>query len=114
MATLYKKKHTKPIPSGAMIVRVKEGNKARWTDDRGRKYSAPLTKDKGLIVLESSVWYARYRDARGRIKRTSTGCRDERNAQRVLDRILDEVEQVGAGIKTAEQIDVKQHAQRPL
>ena len=114
MASLFKKKLNKPLPAGAEIVPTKDGPKAKWTDTRGRKHTAPLTKDQANIVVESSVWYVRYRDASGLTKRQSTGCKDERNALRVVDRILDEVEQVGAGIKTAEQIGVKQHARRPL
>lgn len=114
MATLFKKKINKPLPAGAEIIRSKDGPKARWTDTRGRKHTALLTKDQACIVVESSVFYIRYRDAGGVTRRQSTGCTDERNALRVVDRILDEVEEIGAGIKSVGQIGLKQHARRPL
>ncbi|MBU0716657.1 MAG: hypothetical protein KJ749_00275 [Planctomycetes bacterium] len=44
MGTVYRETYTKPLPSGAEVFTRKGERFARWTDRRGRKRAAKVTK----------------------------------------------------------------------
>jgi hypothetical protein len=87
VGSVFKKAVTKPLPAGAETF-VRKGQRcARWTDRRGKRRTAPLTAGKGgaeRVVIESSRYYAKYRDGAGVVRVVPTGCRDEAAARQVL------------------------------
>jgi len=73
MASIFKRKRRRPIPVGADIVTNKKGlTIARWSDERGRRLTAPVTDDGTMIVLEASKYTINYIDHEGR-RRTVPG-----------------------------------------
>lgn len=68
MASIFKRTYTKPLPPEAEIVTLKGEPHARWKR-KGKTMTAPLTKDRQRIVLESSKWYVEYRDGNGELQR---------------------------------------------
>jgi len=113
MATIYRKKYPVPLPDGAEIITRRGKRLARWTSGKGQVRTAPLLED-GRIMFVSDCWYVRYRDASGRMRRKSTGCRDEQAARKVLADILTDVEKVKSGIITSQEREVANHAATPL
>ncbi len=114
MANLYRKTYTRALPDGAEVFTRRGKKLAKWTDGRGRKQTAELARDGEKVILESAVWYARYRDADGVEKRVSTGCRDEQPARQVLADLLSEAEKVRSGILTRGEAQTVGHADRAL
>ncbi len=114
MANLYRKTYTHEIPEGAEVFTRRGKRMARWTDGRGRVQTAALSPDKQGVIIESPVWYARYRDADGVEQRKSTGCRDAQAATQVLANLLAEAEKVRSGILTPEEGQAARHTTRPL
>jgi len=97
MATVYKKKYPIPMPDGAEIITRRGKRLARWYSGKGQVRIAELLVD-GRVQFVSDCWYMRYRDAAGRMRRESTGCRDRQAAEKVLADKLTEVEKVKAGV----------------
>src|SRR5262245_28949712 len=79
MGTVFKKTVTKSLPEGAEILTRKGQRFARWRNAKGKLRNAQLTTGKDgadRITIESSTYYAKYRDG-GRIVRVvPTGCKD--------------------------------------
>ena len=111
MATVYKKKYPIPMPDGAEIITRRGKRLARWQSGKGQVRTAEVLAD-GRVQFVSDCWYMRYRDASGRMRRESTGCRERQAAEKVLADILTKVEKVKAGVKShgemtaASQLDV--------
>ena len=114
MANLFRKTYTRALPEGADVVTRRGKKLVRWTDGRGRTQTAELSSDGRGVIVESLIWYARYRDADGVEQRKSTGCRDEQAARQVLADLLASVEKVRSGILSREEGQVAYHAARPL
>ena len=114
MANLFRKTYTRALPEGAEVFARRGKELARWTDGRGRTQTAQLSPDWQGVIVESPVWYARYRDADGVEQRKSTGCRDEQAARQVLANLLAGVEKVRSGILSPEEGQAARHAARPL
>jgi len=114
MANIYRKTYRKDLPDGAEIRHRRGKAIAHWTDGNGRKRTADLSADGQKILIRSTVWYARYRDADGIERRVSTGCRDEQAARQVLADLLAEVEKVRAGILTPQEMQAARQGDRPL
>jgi len=97
MATVYKKKYPIPMPGGAETITRRGKRLARWRSGKGQVRTAEVLAD-GRVQFVSDCWYIRYRDASGRMRRESTGCRDRQSAEKVLADKLTEVEKVKAGV----------------
>ena len=110
MASIFKRTTKRPIPQDAEIVQRRRNKAARWVDQRGRKHEAELDADGISVLIESSVWTARYRDADGIERKRSTKCRDKQAAQQVLNDWLAEVEKITAGIITKDESNIASHA----
>src|SRR5215471_10524136 len=84
MGSVLKKTYTKPLPSGAETF-VRKGQRfARWKDRSGKARTATLTVGEDgaeRIAIESSKWFAKYRDGAGVVRVIPTGCRDETAAR---------------------------------
>ena len=63
---------------------------------------------------KSPMWWGRYRDANGVIRRRSTGCRGKDAAASVLTRWKVEVERIKAGIVSPAEAEAAKHAARPM
>lgn len=92
MGSLRKKSVTKPLPANAKL-KDKTGKDgatttfARWIDGRGKTRTEATTTGKDgstRIVVESSKWFARFRDSGGFVVERSTGCKDREAAESLL------------------------------
>jgi integrase len=116
MGTVYKKTVTKALPPGAELVQRKGERLARWKR-RGKTRTAPLTTGKDgsdRIVIESSKWFAKYRDGDGVVRVVPTKCRDETAARQVLADLERKAELVRSGVMTAAEAGIGQHQATPL
>jgi len=114
MATVFRKKYTRPIPRDAEIFQRRAKQFARWRDAQGKKQIAPITDDGRQIVLVSSTYTAKYRDGHGSVIERSTGCRDKAAARAVLADLVKRGEQVKAGILTPAEDQIAAHQQTPI
>src|SRR5688500_3110104 len=107
MGTVFKKQTTRAVPAGAEIV-AKGGKRiARWRV-RGKLRTAPVTKGAGgadRIVTESATYFAKYRDAGGKVVVRPTGCRDKQAAEQLLKKWEREGEQVKSGTLDKKALD---------
>src|SRR5262245_41247055 len=110
--SVLKKQVTKALPLGAEIVVRKGERLARWKDAKGKKRTAPLTTGrdgKDRIVIESSKWFAKYRDGAGVVQVVPTGCEDETAARQVLADLERKAELVRSGMLSAAEAAVAGH-----
>jgi integrase len=117
MGTVFKKTVTKPLPRGAETFERKGEKLARWKDRRGKARTAPLTvgeQGQLRIVIESSRYYAKYRDAAGVVQVVPTGCRDETAARRVLADLERKAELVRSGVMSAAEAAIGHHQATPI
>ena len=125
MGSVYKKFVTKPLPSSAELfvrkVRGRDRQLARWTDSRGRVRTMPVrTPEKGKnagvprLLIETSTYYAKYRDANNQVQYVSTGCRDEQAARNVLAELEKRVDKVRSGLRSRGEDAVIDHQTTPL
>ncbi len=123
MASIYRRTTKRPLPENAEIItRRRRGRPAngevatrtvkvaQWIDGRGRKHEAEATPDGHNVLVESTIWRGRYRDADGVEQRRSTGCRDEQAARQVLAGWLAEAEKIRSGALTREEADTARHS----
>ena len=113
MASVYKKKYPTELPPGAEIITRRGKKVARWENGKGQVRTAELLKD-GRMQFVSDYWYVRYRDASGRMRRGSTGCREKQAAEKVLADILADVEKVKAGVMSREEMDTSRQLETPI
>jgi integrase len=117
VGTVFKKTVTKPLPAGAEIITHKGERFARWRDRRGKTRKAQLTVGKDgsdRIVIESSRYFAKYRDGARIVQVVPTGCRDEGAARRVLADLERKAELVRAGVLTAGEDAAARHQGKPF
>ena len=117
MGGVLKKTFTKPLPSGAETFTRKGERFARWKGRKGKTRTAALTVGEDgakRIAIESSKWFAKYRDGAGVVRVVPTGCRDETAAHRVLADLEREAELVRSGVKTAAESAAGRHQATPL
>lgn len=117
MATVYRKTYTMPLPGQAQLVEQYGQTLARWIDNKGKRRLDQTTIDrKGQvkIIRYAPTYWAQYRDADGQMVIESTGCRDKQAAQHVLAQRVKRVEQIKAGILTAQQRRTADYAGLPL
>ncbi len=113
MASIYKKKYPTELPAGAEIITRRGKKIARWESGKGQVRTAELLED-GRMQFVSDCWYVRYRDATGKMRRQSTGCREKQAAEKVLADIMADVEKVKAGIISAKEMDTSQQLETPI
>jgi integrase len=117
MGTIFQPYVSRPMPDGARIVTRKGKRFAMWTDAKGRAHKAPATgptaKRPGIVERSLTYW-AQYRDADGRKRRVSTGCRDKAAALQVLADLVRRAEMIRGGIVTASEAQVGDHADTPI
>lgn len=122
MGSLRKKSVTKTLPTDAELKDKigKDGTTttfARWIDGRGKTRTAPTTTGKDgstRIVVESSKWFARFRDSGGFVVERSTGCKDRAAAESLLKKWERQTELVNAEVITASEAAISDHARTPL
>jgi integrase len=114
VGSVFRKQMTKPLPPDAEVVTVKGERVARWRNGRGKLQSAPLSTAPGRIIVESRVYFAKYRDGSGRLRVVTTGCRDKKAAQARLADLEQRAERVRAGVLTAAEAAIATERDRPL
>ncbi len=112
MGTVYKQSFTKPMPAGAELF-VREGQRfAKWKDAKGKTRKERVTVGKDgtdRLIIESALYFAKYRDGDGHICTVATGCRDETAARNVLARLERRGELVKAKVITNVEAAVSDH-----
>ena len=111
MSSIYRTEWTKPLPVGATIRTKGDTKVAEWTS-RGRTYRGEVIGDR--VRLQSGTYWARWKDADGRLTRADTGCREESNARKWLADKLGEVERERLGIITPSDRRVAGHLKAKL
>ncbi len=114
---LFKPTFTKPIPPGAEILTRNDMRIARWKDASGKLRTAEVRTGldgKDRIILTSSVYLYRYRDAAGVKRVVSTGCTDQTAAQAVAANLRRRKELVQANVISAAEDAASNHANCPL
>src|SRR6478735_1776184 len=107
MGTVFRKQTTRAVPAEAEIVEKGGGRIARWRV-RGKLRTAPLTNGEGgtdRIVTESATYFAKFREAGGKVVVRPTGCRDKQAAEQMLKKWEREGEQVKAGTLDKKALD---------
>ena len=117
MGTVYRPTYTKPLPAGARTL-TRDGKPfAEWVDEAGKRRQAPMTgttaKRPGIRV-KATTYLAQYRDADGIERREPTGCRTLDAARAVLAELERRVEKVRAGVLTAAESTIADHADIPV
>ncbi len=126
MGTVYKKTVTRPLPTGATIStkRRRATSKelrnnpnqatvaelvASWRDRTGERQTG-LVVDGGdgskRVRVESSTYYAKFRDGKGIVQVVPTGCREKQSAMSVLDELTSRAELVKAKVMTSDQANI--------
>ncbi len=116
MGAVFKKQSTRAVPAGAEIVQKGAERVARWRV-RGKLRTAPLTKGTGgtdRIVTESVTYFAKYRDATGKVVVRPTECRDKQAAEQMLKKWEREGEQIKSGTLDRKALDAARQAAVPL
>src|SRR6516165_1833122 len=117
MGSVLKKTYTKPLPSGAETF-VRKGQRfARWKDRNGKARTAALTTGEDgsdRIAIESSKWFAKYRDGAGVVRVVPTSCRDETAARRVLADLERKAELVRSGVMSVAEAAIGERQAAPL
>ncbi|MGH7223518.1 MAG: tyrosine-type recombinase/integrase, partial [Gemmataceae bacterium] len=112
MGAVYRKTVTRKLPPNAETVVRKGERLAKWRDKNGKPRTARLTTGKDgsdRIAVESPYFIAKYRDGNGVVVETSTGCRHEDAARRVLADLERRAELIRSGVVTGAEAAVGQH-----
>ena len=115
MGTVFKTHITRPLPDGAVVVVRKAKHFASWTDEAGRKHTAPVTTgDTPRVRERSSTYTAQYRDGAGILRRVATGCKSLDAARSVLADLERRAEKVRSGIVTQSDANAADFADVPI
>jgi integrase len=112
MASVFRKKVTKPLPAKAEVFLRKGDRIARWKDGRGRNRTAPVTTGRDgtdRIVIQAATYTAKYRDGQGVVREVATGCRTKDGALSVLRELTGRAEKVRAQIISPEEDRIADH-----
>ena len=113
MAAVYRKRYPIAMPEGAEVVTRRGRTVARWTNGKGQKRTAEVLAD-GRVQFVSDCWYLRYRDATGKMRRRSSGCRDKQAAEKMLADTLADVEKVKAGVMSHREMTAAGQLDTPI
>jgi len=83
MATVFQRTKKKPLPLGAQVVERKGKRLAEWLNSRGKRQTAPLSKDGSGILSKASTYTVRFVDEHGHIREVGTRCRDYAAAEQL-------------------------------
>lgn len=117
MGTVFRKMVTRPLPSGAKLIVRKGERLAEWSDARGKRKTAPLTKGRDgseRIVERAKTYTAKFRDGENCVVEVATGCRDKTAAESMLADMVAKAEKVRGGILTSDEDRMIDHQQTPL
>jgi integrase len=119
MGDIFRKAAFRPVPITATIATDKEGKTtAKWTPRKAkRSIMAPvrtLADGRQVIEVETGCYYARFRDADGRLRTVSTRCRDESAARQFLAGQERRAERVRVGIMTRREADAAGRLNDPI
>ena len=117
MGYLLKKPFTKALPANAELSKRNGQTFARWIDGKGKVRTAKVTTGTDgapRLAVESATYFARYRDAEGRVLEIATGCRSKDAAQAVLNEHMVRAEKIQAGILTPTEARAADWATLPL
>ena len=115
MGTVFKAFVTRPLPEGAQLVTRAGERVAVWVDTNGKKRQAPVTTgDTPRLRVKAGTYVAKYRDGDGVVRRVSTGCKTLDAARARLAELEARAEKVRAGIVTAAEVNVAEHADTPV
>jgi len=115
MGTVFKPFVTRPLPEGAQLVTRAGKPVAVWTDAGGKKRQAPVTGgDKPRLRERAGTYTAQFKDGAGVVRRVPTGCKSLDAARAVLAELEARAEKVRAGIVTAAEVNVAEHADTPV
>ncbi len=117
MGSVYRKTVTRPLSRDAEIFTRKGERFARWKDRKGKTRTAPITSGRDgsdRITVESPFFIAKYRDGAGVIVETSTGCRHEDAARKVLTDLERKAELIRSGVMSAAEAAIGRHQTAPL
>jgi integrase len=76
MASVFRRVKKQPLPEAARVVERKGGRFAEWLDAKGKRRTAPLTKDGLGIRVQARTYTVRYVDENGHTCEVGTRCRD--------------------------------------
>ena len=111
MSSIFRNQWTKPLPASATIRTKGARRVAEWTS-RGKTHRGEVVGNR--VCIESLTYWARWKDADGRLHRADTECRDESNARRWLSDRIGEVERERLGIVTPADRRVAGHSKAKL
>jgi integrase len=115
MGTVFKPFVTRPLPEGAQVVTRAGKRVAVWTDASGKKRQAPVTAgDMPRLRKRASTYTAQFKDGAGVVRRVPTGCKSLDAARAALAELEARAEKVRAGIVTAAEAAVADHADTPV
>src|SRR5262245_50688134 len=119
MGSVFRKITVRLVPAAAVISTDRAGNAtAKWTPRNAkRSIVAPvrtLADGRQVIEVETGCYYARFRDADGRVRTVSTRCRDESAARQFLANLERRTERIKAGIMTRREADAADRMHDPL
>ena len=117
MGMVYRKQYTMPIPPGAQITERNGKYIASWRLRNGQVRSGEVVEGENgnrRVRGRSRLHMARYRGGNGEIVEVATGCRDEVAARAVLTKLERRAELVRAGVLTAAEDNIADHADVPL
>jgi integrase len=119
MGAIFRKTAYRPVPTAAIITTNKEGKTtAKWTPRKAkRSIIAPvhtLAHGRQVIEVGTGCYYARFRDADGRVRTVSTRCRDESAARQFLAGQERRAERVRVGIMTRREADAAGRLNDPI
>jgi integrase len=83
MAGVFRRVKKMPLPTGARVVERKGEMFAEWVDARGKRRTAPLSKDGKGIRVEASTFTVQFYDEHGHPQRVATRCRDYAAAEQL-------------------------------
>ena len=116
MGTVFKKQKTVALPVGAELFTRKGVEYARWKPTKGKTRTAPTFiptmgehVGKKRVRLESSTYFAQYRDANETVRIVATGCKDEQAARSVLADLERRAELIRAGVMTPTEDRIADH-----
>ncbi len=90
MATVYKRRESKPIPKGAEITTYRGKPYAKWTDSKtGKAQRAPLNDAGDKTISEAQFYTIQYFDHEGKRRKVSTRYADKDACPRdVVDEVI--------------------------
>ena len=115
MASVFKRRESKPIPDGAEIITYRGKPYATWTDPKtGKARRAPLNAAGDKIIQERTGYTIVYTDHTGKRKKIGTKYPDKDSALRYANELEKQAEDRRRGVIDAKQEHYSQEARRPL